>query len=773
MLKRLLIALSLVSLFCSPSFAQSYRLADAIVEQGGTASVSATITGTRTAKSYVLLYTGIPTDVAKPGVDYAPISKIFEVQPTDTRISLDVSTLINDVVPGPAKDLTTKLVIISGGTLLDGTGRLRILDSDVQMQTCWDGSVIPATQPCPIKPPPMVTCPDGSQVPEGTPCPEPPPVQCPDGSTVPAGQQCPVVPPPVGTSLVIESDSTGVDYVAYWSGMIKKAHAAEWPTCITARSGSVIGNPTDGIGALRSPERIAAVKACNPKAIIVNIGTNDLARNATVTAKLWTDRYRALIADYRAAMPGVKIAIATPFANANPNQWAGFQALYAKNRAEVSPILRDWKATGIVDDLIDIVADPVLGPDSSALDLTLYNTDAMHPRECYADKRQGHCFMFNLADPVAKRLMGTAPTEPPPDGGGGTEPPPVVIEGVGLPPIPSNFDVNETVRGGLGVPPAQDPAHEVQGAMRFICGPSWIGWVDPIVNPGGVSSHLHQGYGNTYITPTASYAESRATGDSTCNATGKGISANRSQYWLPAMLDGKGNIIQPFDIKVYYKREPASSATCQRNKCVGIPNGLQFVFGFDVKKGVPNAYPAEYLCTSPADSPISAVFKTLPELVGKCPPGNYVTSRLATPKCWNGKDVDSLDDRSHLAEKMVYNPTYGTNTCPADHPYLIPQFTQGARYKVIEGDDLALWHYSSDEMFPNLPHGSTLHADYKEAWDSGIKSEWLAYCIDKFLNCSAGELGSGRQLLKAASGNVARVYPQDRLPLSQFPKPAM
>jgi len=48
------------------------------------------------------------------------------------------------------------------------------------MQTCPDGTQIPASQPCPLPPPP----------------PPPPPVACPNGTTVPAGTSCPLPPPP-------------------------------------------------------------------------------------------------------------------------------------------------------------------------------------------------------------------------------------------------------------------------------------------------------------------------------------------------------------------------------------------------------------------------------------------------------------------------------------------------------------------------------------------------------------------------------------------------
>ena len=73
----------------------------------------------------------------------------------------------------------------------------------VVMQTCPDGSTIPATDTCPTIDPPVVmqTCPDGSTIPATDTCPtiDPPVVMqtCPDGSTIPATDTCPTIDPPV------------------------------------------------------------------------------------------------------------------------------------------------------------------------------------------------------------------------------------------------------------------------------------------------------------------------------------------------------------------------------------------------------------------------------------------------------------------------------------------------------------------------------------------------------------------------------------------------
>jgi hypothetical protein len=67
----------------------------------------------------------------------------------------------------------------------------------VEMQTCWDGSIIPLNSTCPPEPPPG-QCWDGSTIPWNGTCPPiPPDTQCWDGSWVTWSQTCPPQPPPI------------------------------------------------------------------------------------------------------------------------------------------------------------------------------------------------------------------------------------------------------------------------------------------------------------------------------------------------------------------------------------------------------------------------------------------------------------------------------------------------------------------------------------------------------------------------------------------------
>ena len=325
--------------------------------------------------------------------------------------------------------------------------------------------------------------------------------------------------------------------------------------------------------------------------------------------------------------------------------------------------------------------------------------------------------------------------------------------------VPSNFDVTTTLQAtwGSGEIPVSN-APDTVGAFRFICGAGQLLYDDPMVHPGQPgASHLHQFYGNTAANANSTFASLRASGDSTCNNMGNGTAANRSAYWMPAMLDGKGNVIQPDYVQTYYKRipqgtdcNPQTSATAQ-GICATIPNGLRFIFGYDMINNRAATYPGHFICDGTGALPGN--FASIAAAKAACPAGSHLVALIDTPKCWDGKNLDTADHRSHLSDMVRNDSTNWLAKCPTTHPYLIPQFTLGVYYSVVQGDDLASWRLSSDEMHPELPHGSTFHADYWEAWDVNVKAMWAGNCIDKMLNCSGGDLGNGKQL-KGASQPV-------------------
>ena len=336
--------------------------------------------------------------------------------------------------------------------------------------------------------------------------------------------------------------------------------------------------------------------------------------------------------------------------------------------------------------------------------------------------------------------------------------------------IPSNFDINSYLVPAWGsgaIPP--DNAADPMGAFRFICGAGQIRYDDPIVYPGQPGdSHLHQFYGNTAADAYSTYSSLRQSGDSTC-----GDPLNRSGYWMPAMLDGKGHVVQPDFVSIYYKRLPASSPECNdpsdtadkaQGICVSIPNGIRFIFGYDMVTNTLATGGNRFMCDAgPTNHPIGN-YATLAALArAGCPAGDKVELLMSAPLCWDGKNLDSANHRSHVSYESYGNGGY--RRCPADHPYLMPRFELGVFYTVGAGDDLKLWHLSSDEMMPGIEAGTTFHADYFGGWDNKVMAMWMDNCINKHLNCSGGDLGNGLQLRGAARPTYGWSNPNRLVPV--------
>ena len=326
------------------------------------------------------------------------------------------------------------------------------------------------------------------------------------------------------------------------------------------------------------------------------------------------------------------------------------------------------------------------------------------------------------------------PTPPPP--------PPEVIPTPGLASIPSNFAIKTELKPSWGtgaIPASAKP--DVVGAFRLICAAAHLGYDDPIVYPGQPGkSHLHQFFGNDGVNAASDYTSLRTTGNSTCQSK-----LNRSGYWIPAMLNDKGQVIRPDYVSIYYKRKPKTDPSCNANGqkgCVDLPRGLRFVFGFNMLNMAQAPTGSAYFnCQGPGIT--QGHYANLALAQAKCPVGGQIGAIISAPSCWDGKNLDSADHRSHVAYPPY--PADVNSPCPATHPYVIPTFTLGAWYS--QGPVLEPWHLSSDEMqgMTTTP-GSTFHADWFGAWDDLVLAMWHVNCVDKLLNCSGGDLGNGLQL---------------------------
>jgi hypothetical protein len=287
---------------------------------------------------------------------------------------------------------------------------------------------------------------------------------------------------------------------------------------------------------------------------------------------------------------------------------------------------------------------------------------------------------------------------------------------VSAPAVESDADRDDWLTG------AWEPDPSVgYPAFRMFCQFSHVGFVDPIVAPGDAAfMHLHMFFGNTAVDQDSTYTSLRSTGNSTCD----GGPLNRTAYWMPAVFDGQDRVVVPSRFELYYKAENAADPARVRAK----PNGLRMV------AGAPDTRVFDWRCGGRSGT-------TIPN----CGSGERLTVSVRFPYCWDGKNLDSPDHRSHMA--------YGTNNtwgpCPTSHPVHLPELTEFAHFDDVS--NTGNWYLSTDRMDPSspAPNGSTMHADWFGAWDNDIQNRWVTNCIQARRNASNGNLCDGEQLLQA------------------------
>ena len=268
------------------------------------------------------------------------------------------------------------------------------------------------------------------------------------------------------------------------------------------------------------------------------------------------------------------------------------------------------------------------------------------------------------------------------------------------------------------------------GQFRFTCDYSHMNYDDPIVYPGKPgASHLHVFFGNTAV----NYASTRDSIEKTGNSTCGGGTANRTGYWVPALIDTKdGTPLKPSKILVYYKSDAVPNGNIKP-----YPAGLRMVAG-DMRSSSPQAK-TDWGCLGPNSE---QRYKSIP---ANCPVGSIVEATIDFPMCWDGVNLDSPDHKSHMSFTVWDNEARKV-VCPTSHPVQLPGLTEKVQYKVTEAGSPARWRLSSDNYDTTLPGGYSIHADWFNGWDAKVQDTWLKNCLLANRDCHGFLLGDGTTL---------------------------
>jgi hypothetical protein len=184
-------------------------------------------------------------------------------------------------------------------------------------------------------------------------------------------------------------------------------------------------------------------------------------------------------------------------------------------------------------------------------------------------------------------------------------------------------------------------------------------------------------------------------------------------YWVPTLLDD-GTPVAPITAAIYYRVLPPQDPA----KVRPFPRGLVMIAGKATATAPQDASVASWTCVG-----TSVVSPTIPDC------GSYTLElRLHFPECWDGVHLDSADHVSHMAY------SHG-QSCPADHPVLVPQLTFQFQYRVSgPGVNLSSDHSMSGAA---VPGGQTAHGDFINTWDPKALKQRVVGCLHKAIVCAS------------------------------------
>ncbi|KAK0621703.1 hypothetical protein B0T17DRAFT_591537 [Bombardia bombarda] len=258
--------------------------------------------------------------------------------------------------------------------------------------------------------------------------------------------------------------------------------------------------------------------------------------------------------------------------------------------------------------------------------------------------------------------------------------------------------------------------------IRFGCSQLVVARMDPLVNPGQIQSpHVHQIVGGNSFNVSMDPANHDLVRDSTC--TSCTFAEDFSNYWTAVMYfrarNGTYKRVRQFPntglradggITVYYI--PPYDG---RTKVTAFKPGFRMLVG---DAGLRSAKGMQrQLCHRCSDNgaPCTGTDTvTLPKAF--C--ANGIRTTITFPTCWDGKNTDSPDHKSHVAYPK--SGTFeSTGPCPDTHPVRLPQVMYEVMWDTRPFNNKDLWPEDGSQPFvwsTGDQDGYSQHGDYLFGW---------------------------------------------------------
>lgn len=266
------------------------------------------------------------------------------------------------------------------------------------------------------------------------------------------------------------------------------------------------------------------------------------------------------------------------------------------------------------------------------------------------------------------------------------------------------------------------------GFLAFFTGTAHAGWqiqcfsrlqdqrLDPIVNPGGLSSHVHVISGGSGFAASMDFARARASSCTTCN-----VREDLSNYWTPKLyfqaangsfldvpIQGDNQYGNMGGMAIYYNDHRFGN-----EKVHPFPENLRILAGDNSKRTPSDDIPSQAVMMECVDAGGNVKYPGLPNR--KCSLG--LVAELVMPSCWDGVNTDSPNHKSHVSYPVG---VIEGGQCPSSHPIRLMTMT----YKVTYRTDAFANEWDGIRnpfVFANGDStGFGFHGDFLNGWDTKV-----------------------------------------------------
>jgi hypothetical protein len=260
--------------------------------------------------------------------------------------------------------------------------------------------------------------------------------------------------------------------------------------------------------------------------------------------------------------------------------------------------------------------------------------------------------------------------------------------------------------------------------------------VDPILQPGVVSPHMHSFDGGNSVGVSTDFA---ATQSATC--TTARIKTDKSLYWRPTLYfngnDGNGTgfyRVPESGTKIYYKFGDGDNWA----NVTSFPEDFNMIAGFPNKRAEgENPAGVQWACHEPDGRNEKIFTKGFPSGFNNCTGG--FASETTFPSCWNGKPLDPKNPYDHMAYPSGVSGV-GIENCPTTHraarfPTIFIEFWYDVNsFKGKYDANSVPWVLSNGD-----PTGYSFHSDFLNGWEKGVLEKAIAQTGGCYCGCGCSQ----------------------------------